>query len=91
MRDWYELNLFRSGSSWRTDLRQQPVANECADDTYYEIGDESESRTRTICPANQPATRPTNNMTKRLSFDICMAAPSRTSVNSLAQEDKPDR
>jgi len=25
------------------DLRQQPVANECADNTYYEIADESES------------------------------------------------
>ena len=27
------------------DLRQQPVANECADNAYYEIADESESGT----------------------------------------------
>jgi hypothetical protein len=26
-----------------TDLRQQPVAYECADNTYYDIADESES------------------------------------------------
>jgi hypothetical protein len=25
------------------DFRQQPVANECADNAYYEIADESES------------------------------------------------
>ena len=27
------------------DLRQQPVANECADNAYYEIADEFESGT----------------------------------------------
>jgi hypothetical protein len=31
------------GTEMDTDLRQQPVANECPDDTDYEIGDESES------------------------------------------------
>jgi hypothetical protein len=41
-----------------TDLRQQPVANECADDTYYEIGDESESR-----PPYDLSGQPTGNKT----------------------------
>jgi hypothetical protein len=58
-----------------TYLRQQPVADECADNTYYEIADESESDPRTILPANHPATSPTNNMTRRLSFEICTVAP----------------
>jgi hypothetical protein len=33
-----------TGTEVDADLRQQPVANECADNAYYEIADESESR-----------------------------------------------
>src|SRR5271170_3222166 len=32
-----------SGTEMDTDSRQHPVANECADNAYYEIADEAES------------------------------------------------
>jgi hypothetical protein len=41
-----------------TDLRQQPVANECADNTYYEIADESESG-----PPDDLSSQPAGNKT----------------------------
>jgi len=41
-----------------TDLRQQPVANECADNTYYEIADESESG-----PSDDLSSQPASNKT----------------------------
>jgi len=41
-----------------TDSRQQPVANECADNTYYEIADESESG-----PPYDLSGQPTGNKT----------------------------
>ncbi len=46
-----------------TDLRQQPVANECADNTYYEIADESECGSPYDLSGQPAGTRPTNNMT----------------------------
>ena len=56
-----------------TDLRQQPVANECADNTYYEIADESECGSPYDLSGQPAGTRPTNNMTsaEELSFDVC--------------------
>jgi hypothetical protein len=44
-----------------------PVANERADNAYDQIADESKAGPSYYF-ANQPATRPTTNMTKRLSF-----------------------
>src|SRR5215831_1399665 len=40
-------------------LRQQPVADEGADDTDHDIADQTEAVARMIWPASQPAMRPT--------------------------------
>ena len=67
-------------SEMDTDLRQQPVADEGTDDTDYKVTNEAKTRAWTILPASHPATRPTSNMTKRLSFDMCMTVPSERPV-----------
>jgi hypothetical protein len=41
-----------SSTKMDTDLRQRAVANEGANNAYYEIADESETGPRTICPSD---------------------------------------
>jgi hypothetical protein len=61
-----------------TNLRQQPVANERADNANCDIAYKSETSPLydfASQPASQPATRPTTNITSRLSFEICTISP----------------
>jgi hypothetical protein len=57
-----------------TNLRQQPVANERADNANCDIAYKSET-SPLYDFASQPATRPTTNITNRLSFEICTISP----------------
>ena len=58
-----------------TDLRQQPVADEGTDNANYDIAYKPEAGPSNILPASQPATRPTTNITSKLSFEICTIFP----------------
>ena len=60
------------GSEMDTELRQQPASDKGAQDSDDDVADDSETGPLHDLAASQPATRPTNNMTNRLSLDMCI-------------------
>ena len=60
-----------------TEAREQPASDEGTDNADNDVTDKSEPVPRTIWPANQPAIRPTNKITRRLSTDMLMPSESR--------------
>jgi hypothetical protein len=58
-----------------TELRQQPVANERADESDQQVADQAKSTTLITLPASQPATIPTTTIMSRLWFDKYKTVP----------------